>query len=441
MPGGEAQRVPFNVVDEVVHNLDTDTEPWSIQLEVRVKGSLDEGCLRTALSEAFLRHPMARARKAPTGRAGENQYEWEIPPEPEVDPLRVVDCRDDDALGATRADLQSRGVPLAESPPLRLRLARNDGGDVVMVNANHAAMDGFGTLRFVQSVARAYAGEPDPVPDLDPLEARNVTMLVGTGDRRVKLRRRALLAEKARDLAVPTARLARDGGRDGPGYGLHHVRLSAERTRALVENDLPGTVNDVLLAALHLAVEGWNEQHGSRAGRIGVMVPVNMRPKDWHDEVVGNLLLPVRVTTTRAERSSPLAALEAVAEQSRRIKEEGGGGALIEVLSRSPSFPLRVKQATSPVLSLLTRRLADTAMLSNLGSLDEPPAFGAGAGETAEMWFSGPARMPLGVSVGVITTAGRLHAAVRYRHPQFGADAARRFTERWVGALDTYLAL
>lgn len=209
MPGGQAQRAPFNVVDEVVHNLDTDTEPWSIQLEVRVKGSLDEGCLRAALSEALLRHPMARARKAPTGRAGENQYEWEIPPEPEVDPLRVVECPDDDALVAARADLQSRGVPLAESPPLRMRLARDDGGDVVMVNANHAAMDGFGTLRFVQSVARAYAGEPDPVPDLDPLEARNVTMLVGTGDRRVKRRRRALLAEKIRDLAVPTARLAR----------------------------------------------------------------------------------------------------------------------------------------------------------------------------------------------------------------------------------------
>jgi NRPS condensation-like uncharacterized protein len=441
VPGGEGIRVPFNVVDEVVHNLDTDTEPWSIQLEVRVEGSLDEGRLRTALSEALLRHPMARARKAPTGRPGESQYEWEIPAEPELDPLRVVDCADDDALAATRADLQSRGVPLAESPPLRMRLARNDDGDVLMVNANHAAMDGFGTLRLVQSVARAYAGEPDPVPDLDPLEARNVTMLVGTGDREVKLRRLAMLADKVRDLPVPTTRLARDGGRDAPGYGFHHLRMSAERTRGLAESDLPGTVNDVLLAALHLAVDRWNDEHGSGAGRIGVMVPVNMRPEDWSDEVVGNLLLPVRVTTTKGERTSPLAALEAIVEQSRRIKEEGSGGALIEVLSRSPSFPLRVKQATSPVLRLVTRRLADTVMLSNLGSLDEPPAFGAEAGETTEMWFSGPARMPLGASIGVVTTAGRLHAAVRYRHPQFGRDAARRFTGQWVEALDTFLAL
>lgn len=431
--------MPFNAVDEVVHVLDTDAEPWSIQLEVRTKGSLDEGRLRDALREAMQRHPMARARKAPTGRSGEHQYEWEIPPEAEVDPLRVVECPDDDALDEVRADLQSRGVPLAESPPLRVRLARHPGGDVLMVNANHAAMDGFGTLRFVQSVARSYADEPDPVPNLDPLEARNLTMVVGTEDRRVKVERRAMLADKVRDVAAAPARLARDGGRQAPGYGLHHLRLSPDRTRRLVEADLPGTVNDVLLAATHLAIEGWNAEHGEAARRVSVMVPVNMRPKDWQHEVVGNLILPVRVSTTRAERSTPLATLEAIAEQSRRIKEAGGGGALIEVLRRSPSFPLKVKEATSPLLRVLTRRLSDTVMLSNLGSLDEPPSFGADAGETSEMWFSGPARMPLGLSIGVITAAGRLHAVLRYRHPQFGPDAAGRFADRWLAALDRFV--
>ena len=113
--GGSVQRVPFNVVDEVVHLLDTDAEPWSIQVEVRTEGALDEGRLRTALSRAMDRHPMARARKAPTGRGGEHRFCWEITPEPEVDPLRVVDCPDDEALDAARADLHSRAVPLVES--------------------------------------------------------------------------------------------------------------------------------------------------------------------------------------------------------------------------------------------------------------------------------------------------------------------------------------
>lgn len=437
---GPGRQIPFNVVDEVVHLLDTEAEPWSIQLEVRVAGTIDEGRLRTALAEALMRHPMARARKAPAGTRSEHQYCWELTDEAELDPLRILDCPDDDALSTARAELQSRSVSLAESPPLRLWLARNPDGDVLMVNANHAAMDGFGTLRFLRSVARAYAQEPDPVPPEDPLEARNMAMLVSTDDTSTRLRRAALLAEKARDALTPPARLVPDGGTDRPGYGLHHLRLSRDQTERLVGKELPGTVNDILVAALHLAIAAWNEDHGGKSRRIGVMVPVNMRPADWQQEVVGNLLLPVRVSTDAADRSSPMATLEAVVEQSRRIKESGTSGALIEVLGRSPSFPLLVKEVTSPLLERLSTRLADTALLSNLANLDDPPSFGD-AGETLEVWFSAPVRMPLGLSIGVVTVAGRLHMVLRYRHPLFSDDAARHFADRYVATLERFLAL
>jgi NRPS condensation-like uncharacterized protein len=435
------QRTPFNAVDEVVHLLDTEAEPWSIQLEVRVAGTLDEDRLRTALAEALDRHPMARARKAPTDSGSEHRFCWEITTKAELDPLRVVDCPDDQTLHAARCQLQSRSVPLAESPPLRLWLARNPDGDVLMVNANHAAMDGFGTLRFMQSVARAYAQEPDPVPDIDPMEARSIEGLAGTDDAPTKLRRLALVAEKARDTVVTPARIAPEGGADQPGYGLHHLRLSAGQTRQLVQKDLPGTVNDVLLAALHLTIAEWNEEHRAGARRIAVMVPVNMRPSDWQQEMVGNVLLPVRVSTDPSDRSSPMAVLEAVVEQSRRIKEEGTGGALIEVLGRSSSIPLRAKEVSTPALRLLLgNRLACSALLSNLASLDDPPSFGD-AGETTEVWFSAPARMPLGLSVGVVTVSGRLHAVFRYRHPLFDAGAAARFADCFVKALERFLAL
>lgn len=435
------KRVPFNVVDEVVHLLDTDAEPWSIQVEVRVSGSLDERRLRAALTEALSRHPMSRARKVPTGNNDARTFCWEIRPEAEVDPLSIIDCDDDDALGAARAELQSRSVPLAESPPLRLRLARHPDGDVLMVNANHAAMDGFGVLRFVRSVARAYANQPDPVPDVDPLEARDVGAVVGTDDMPTKARRMALLVEKARDSVAPPARIAPDGGADQPGYGLHHVRWSVLETQRLVTKQLPGTVNDVLVASLHLAIDRWNADHGVASRRIGVMVPVNMRPKDRQEEIVGNILLPVRVSTSRSERSTPMAALEAVAAQSRKIKESGTAGALIEVLGRSTSLPLGTKEATSPLLRLLGSRLADSALLSNLANLDDPPSFGPDAGETSEVWFSAPARMPLGLSVGVVTAGGRLHTVFRWRHPLFGADAARRFADAYLEIVEGYVAL
>ena len=149
--------LPFNVVDEAVRLLDSASEPWSVQLELRVSGRLDESRLRAALRQAMARHPMTRARQLPaSGRA--RQYRWQIRPEPDLDPLRVLECPDDDALARARAELYSLRVSLAESPPLRVRLARHPAGDLVMLNVNHAAFDGCGCLRVLHSTARAYAG-------------------------------------------------------------------------------------------------------------------------------------------------------------------------------------------------------------------------------------------------------------------------------------------
>ena len=46
-------RIPFNVIDEAVHVLDSTVEPWSIHLEVRVAGTIDETRLRAALGLAL----------------------------------------------------------------------------------------------------------------------------------------------------------------------------------------------------------------------------------------------------------------------------------------------------------------------------------------------------------------------------------------------------
>lgn len=433
----EPTQIPFGLVDEAVHLLDTEATPSSIQLEVRVTGGLDESRLRAALAQALRSHPMARARKMASRRSLRHDH-WEIPPRVDIDPLRVVDCPDDAGLAATRAELLSRGVPLAESPPLRARLARHPGGDVLMLNVNHAAMDGFGALRVLRSVARAYAGEPDPAPKLDFLEARAFAERLTGADDPTRIGRCLALAGKLRDLLIPPARVAPDGGRSQAGYSFHHVSLSRAQTEALAGLEHAGTVNDVLLAALHLAIERWNGEHRRRCGRIGVLVPANLRPSGWRDDVAGNFTLPARVLTSRRGRRSPHSALDAVSAQTRRERGAGMGTALIEILGRSPLFPLWVKQV-SVMLLPLTGNLADTAMLSNLGEMDELPWFGPDAGSTIEVWFSPPARMPLGLAIGAVTAAGRLHLVFRYRLRLFDADAARRFADGYLAELDSFI--
>lgn len=423
------ERVPFGLIDEAVHLLDTEAAPWSVQLEVRVSGHLDEGRLRSALAHALAAHPMARARKV-ASRRSQHRDEWEIPEAPDIDPLRVVDCRDDAALDAARSELQSLAVPLAESPPLRMRLARHPDGDVVMLNVNHAAMDGFGALRVFRSIARSYSGDSDPAPELDFIEARDLPVRLASTDATTRLRRYLALAEKLRDLIAPPARLAPDGATDEPGYGFHQVSLSQASTQTLVAVEHPGTVNDLLLASLHLAIAGWNAEHGERCGRIGVLIPANLRPQQWREEMVGNFSLPARVSTARRVRNDRWAALRALTSQTRRKKESGTGTALIEVLGRSRLFPLWAKQVLVMMLPLSGNRLVDTAMLSNLGRV-EAPSFGSG-GVATDIWFSPPARMPLGLAVGVVTTDERLHLVFRYRHRLFGAEAAAEFSARYL---------
>jgi NRPS condensation-like uncharacterized protein len=433
-------RVPFSLIDEAIHLLDTEAAPWSIQLEVKVTGRLDESRLRDAVVRALASHPMARARKE-ASRRSMHRDNWVIQPGTDVDPLRVVECADDTALAAIRAELQSMAVPLAESPPLRARLARHPDGDVLMLNVNHAAMDGFGALRVLQSVARAYTGSPDPPPAVDLLEARDLPVrLVSGADAPTRLRRSLALAEKLRDLVAPPARLAADGASQDAGYGFHHVALPAGTTAAIVGLDHDGTTNDVLLAALHLAIAGWNEEHDTPCSRVGVLVPANLRPAEWRTDMAANFSLPARISSTRASRRTPRAALTALTTQTRRKKKTGMGTAILQVLGRSHTLPIWAKQVMVMMLPLTGNRLVDSAMLSNLGSLPDPPTFGTEAGDTVEMWFSPPARMPLGLAVGAATVAGRLHLAFRYRLRLFDADAAGRFADRYLSELDRVVA-
>ena len=428
--------VPFSVIDEAVHLLDSEAAPWSVQLELRVTGRLDETRLRDAFRRALALHPMARVRKASSPRTA-HISRWQVTPDVEVDPVRAVDCADEVAVARVREELQGMAVPLAESPPLRVRLVHNPGGDLLMLNANHAAMDALGALRLLRSVASAYNDEAEPSPNAepDPIQARGWLRQLTDVDGRTRRRRRLALAEKLVDAVVPPARLAPEGATREPGYGFHHRCLPAPLTRALVDAEHRGTVNDVLLAALHLTIAAWNSDRGERCGRIGVLVPANLRPPEWRHDVVGNFSLPARVSTNRRHRRQQASTLRAVTAQTERKKSVGLGTALLEGLRRSDRVPLWAKQAMVMSLPLGGNRFVDTAMLSNLGPLVDPPSFGPGAGRTVEAWFSPPARLPLGLSVGAVTVEGRLHLVLRYRHPLFDGEAASSFADGLVTQL------
>ncbi len=235
------QCLPFTVIDQAVHLLDTRAEPWGIQMELWLPGHLDDEQLRTAVHQAVDAHPMARARQMPARRS-DRTWTWEIGSALDLDPLRVVTALDDAALARIRDDLYSRQVSLAESPPFRLVLAHTPMGDGLLLNASHAAFDGFGCLRLLHSLAARYAARSDPAPAVDLEEARDVERHLAAPDRTARIRRLRMLASKASDLGRRPARLAPDGGQEGPGYRLHVCALSEEQTGRLdIDGGRPST--------------------------------------------------------------------------------------------------------------------------------------------------------------------------------------------------------
>lgn len=142
-----------------------------------------------------------------------------------------------------------------------------------------------------------------------------------------------------------------------------------------------------------------------------------------------------RVATAAEQRPDAAATLAAIRDQTEDVKRWGTGAALIEVLGRTERLPVWAKRTLSPLLWLSGNRLVDTALLTNLGQVADPPAFGAETGETIGMWFSAPARLPCGLSLGTLTAAGRLHLSFRWRRPLVDHAAAQRFADVYLERL------
>jgi NRPS condensation-like uncharacterized protein len=188
------------------------------------------------------------------------------------------------------------------------------------------------------------------------------------------------------------------------------------------------TVNDLLVAALIRTVDRWNAAQGQPSGRIRISVPVNDRDHQGRWSGPGNQTRLIRVTADGRERADPARLLAHVAAQTTAGKQRPAGG--LDAMSRLLATSWAPTAIKRPVVRLARRAAApvctDTALLSNLGAVGDPPSFSGNGAEP--VWFSGPAQMPRGLGVGALTTGGRLHLCVHYRHALLDRSAAADFT-------------
>jgi NRPS condensation-like uncharacterized protein len=442
---------PFGIADELTCYYDAPAEPSNVHIEVRVPGHLDERALRRAVGAALAAQPRAMVRRA--ARRWWQGYSWEVPGHPDRDPLGTASWADEEELARQRAGFLAAAPPLDSSPPVRILLAAGPGEDRIIMNAHHAALDGLSCLGLLGSISRHYpggAGGPasEPQGAAPGGRAGNTAPHEPPADRADQDGGSPWTPERPRPpglLPRPAARIAAEpDAHDRAGNGFRLLRAQPVPVVREAGRRAGGTVNDVLIAALIVAIGRWNASHERRDGPIRITMPVNSRPRDQVG-AAGNLS---RLASVTARVPAPGGGLDGpgglggpgglvadVAAQTRAAK--GRAGPQVDPLSRALAMARCPPAVKRRLLRLALRTagplLCDTSLISNLGIVGDAPRFGNSP--ATAMWFSTSAHMPRGLSVGAITLGGHLHLCLRYRRAMFSEPAAARFADGYAAAL------
>ena len=429
VPGEALRRRPFTVPDEMACHFETQAEPFNIHLEMRIAGRLDREAFHAAAVAALIASPHASGRRAPHGLLSAS-YVWEHPATLDLDPVSFIDLADDADLARERAAFMSRSPSVDASPPVSLLVASMSDYDFVLLNGHHAAMDALSWLDLLRDIGRRYRGagtEPGPGA-LDPpaalADAPQHAGRPGT-PAPIRLASSARLSQRWQRLTRP-ARIARDGN-GGRGYGLHLMPLTEVPAVQPFATGEKATLNEALITALIAAIGRWNAAHRRPARLIRITTPVNARdPGDIH--AAGNLSRLVTIAAAPPAAGEDLMPLLLdVAHQARSARQRPGHqvGAGIRMLA-ALHCPAVVKRLTvHAALRTAGPLLCDSAMLTNLGNVQDPPDFGID-GPTI-MAFSAQAQMPRGLSVAAITVGGQLQLALRYSRALFDQGATELF--------------
>jgi hypothetical protein len=465
---GPARRL--TPVEEMIVASSRPGAPVTLGLLLQTDGRLDVDRLRRAVAEVTRRHPMTRVRlhRDPSGRLW-----WRIPPAAaEHSEVGVEVVRAAGSAGADAADVLARVCSDAPAPaergPLRVVLARLAGSDAIVLGAHHAAFDGASLVLLLGQMIRDYADAdpppsprfppppafvaaaaalradapaggpppPDAIVDPDPDPDPGPDPGSGSGRRRVSPPARIASGTGFRP------RGTRRGGAFPGRYGVHTVTVPLPASRPLLDGARV-TVNDLLVAAAHAAVERWNDRSGRRTGIVRIRVAVDLRTGTGTGTAsdaggasgasdagarLGNRSGEIMVSTEPGERAEPARLLRVVCRQTRGARLPGRADRPDDSLSwmRAVPAPLRLR-VLGALLAGTRWMLMPTASVSNLGRLDERVPSRLGAARITSVHFAAFAGPPQALFVCATGHGGRLHLTVAFHTSLFDRAGARRF--------------
>jgi Condensation domain len=313
--------------------------------QLYVEGDLNPRVLARALARLVRRYPVLASHVA----AADSREDWDtaralvyrVDPSPELSRmLRVVDLRDA-ASGAFRTlqrSLFDHHMDLTRDYPLQLTWARTgDDSGVLFVQQHHGIADGLAFFDLLDDLCKLYdASEVDepgessltgleliapPAPVLRISEAEMIEprrwrrpwlALLGFGHH---------LRRLARLVLTPVDQLYCNRWSDEPGRNdvLHyHLDDSVLDIFREIKQQEGFSTNDLLTAALGLALARWSADHDTPVRRFNVLSPADMRPRHDPPRSFANHLSSYLVDFDRERMPDARSTLEAVHRQVRQ---------------------------------------------------------------------------------------------------------------------------
>ena len=189
----------------------------------------------------------------------------------------------------------------------------------------------------------------------------------------------------------------------------------------------PATINDLLLAALAVTIRRFNDQRGVVPGRISLEMPVNLRPAEWRNELVSNIVSTVPVGVPECAQSDLVAAQAAVAKRTAELKEQRLPQAHINMMGLFSIWPAGVRQAAVRSSRATWSTTPTRGRCPTWETCPSPSTSGPGRVQPPSCGWSPPAGMPPGTGVGAITMNGEMFVTLRYCRAQFDAEGAAQF--------------
>jgi hypothetical protein len=364
--------LPLEAFEQYMLADDNTHQPMILVRQLLLSGYLQQSAFESAIEKAMERHPLLRALVRNLGR---QQPCWVTAGilEPRVDWAEI---------GRPLQTRMGEYLDLTAEVGLRVWIRQGVRSVIVTLQFHHACIDGTGAIQFITDLLAFYGGltcgAEDPVPELSQLQqellrqrGRIPAPVAGKSDSRVGWRQKVtklfrFVTRRPSPLRPPHG--SGDSLNTCPPFpGIVSHTFTDEETLSLkrVAKQRGASLNDLLLRDLFLVIEAWNsEQGGEGAGRwLRIMMPVNLRTKEFSGLPAANLLSYGFLTRDCRECDEPDLLLAGISRETREIKFGGSAMMFLKNINRMRKLGGGLKRISDP------RKCYATVVLSNVGDI------------------------------------------------------------------------